>query len=251
MAWTVDFGALGLTELEKQINKVERAEKKTLTKARKKQLRKKATQARKILEKENTVKEIVSKGMFKSSITGKLYRHKDEAYRAGERAKERARKPLYKDEASKQFYNEELKKRQEAAEKRAEIRRIEEDNKRYEQHLDEMDEWEPVDEGEWEEVQNHADDKPQVTEDIYCYWDDVKHGLIGNPWYYLHTSGSWLYVNGYDDWNLTKLMDNPYWTSEDGHTNRDFVEQALKDSPLGMQYEVVEDDNGNPYIARK
>ncbi len=248
MAWTVDFNMFGeQTELQKQLNKVERAERKALSSARKKQIRKRATQARRIIEKENTVKEIVSKGVFKSSITGKTYKHRDEAYKAGERAKERAKNPKYQDEESKKYYQEELKKRQEAAEKRAEIKRIKEQNERIEQALEEMDEFE-YDEDEWETVETPKEEVKSVEDSIIVYWEDVSHGIIGNPYAWLHDSGSWLYAHGFDAWDLTELIKDPYWrSSSDNHTNLEFVEVALRDSQYGIKYSVYQDPRTNEY----
>lgn len=253
MAWTVDFGMFGEeTELQKQLNKVERAERKALSSARKKQIRKRATQARKTLEKENTVKEIVSKGMFKSSITGKLYKHRDEAYKAGERAKERAKNPKYQDEESKKYYEEELKKRQEAAEKRAEIKRIKEQNERIEKALEEMDEFEPEEEyneDEWEDTFMKGEDyKKPIEDSLIVMWEDVSHGIIGNYYAWSHDTGSWLYDHGFDYWDLTELIKDPYWRSSlDNHTNLEFVTIALRDSQYGIKYDVYQDPRTNEY----
>jgi hypothetical protein len=199
------------------------------------------------------------KGMWRSNITGNYYSSKEAALQAGYNAKYRAEHRRYSNPELQEYYEEKLKSRQESYEaqkaKREEKARlkqeIEERNARMEQALKEMDEFE-YNEDEWEEVQNRPEEKPQVTGDLWVTWDSVKHGLIGNKWYWMHETGSWLYSQGYHEWNLIELIKDPYWTSElDNHTNLEFVEQALKDSPLGMQYEIAEDKNGVPYIAHK
>lgn len=222
----------------------------------------KAKAAARKLYKENTVKEVKSRGTWKSAVTGKEYRSKARALAAGKRSQEMLRNKRFDNwEERKQyledleiyiekFQTQEVKRKKKAAEKKAlkeKIKEIEARNAQYEKALEEFDEYE---EDEWEDAEAEVTREPYEDE-LRVYWEDVSHGLIGNPWYYEHGSGSWLYNHGYDSWNLVDLIKRPDESSEDGHTNREFVEQALKDSPYGATYEVYEDENGVPHIGKK
>lgn len=195
------------------------------------------------------------KGMWRSNITGNYYSSREAAMHAGYNAKYRAEHRNYSNPELQAYYEEKLKSRQESYEaqkaKREEKARlkkeIEERNARMEQALEEMDEFE-YDEDEWETVETTKEEVKPVEDSIIVYWEDVSHGIIGNPYAWLHDSGSWLYAHGFDAWDLTELIKDPYWrSSSDNHTNLEFVEVALRDSQYGIKYSVYQDLRTNEY----
>lgn len=215
-------------------------------------------------------------GKYRSNITRRLYDTKEEAIRAGKISQSWARR---RSENSSGIYEEAFEKKEKQIEFNNDLASARKEYKE-EAKANGMDkdtiklvlkalgrnpemiraaaenlgvelEEDDYDEDEWEEAEISVSSREQkeVTDDLWVYWEQVSHGLIGNSYYYLHRSGSWLYNHGYDGWNLTSLIKDPYTESEDGHTNLDFIEQALKDS--GLPYEIAYDENEEPYISKK
>lgn len=72
------------------------------------------------------------------------------------------------------------------------------------------------------------------------YWDDFNNTAVQSPILWWHTSGSWLYAHGYDDWETEDLMDEESeftFIYEDGNSTKDFFEVLFK-TPRYVKYYV-------------
>lgn len=218
-------------------------------------LKKEATKASRAIVRQNKVTKKRATGKYYSNITGKEYDTYERAHAAGEIYKKKVGSGRYISPTKSALYNKYL---EDALEKRAlektrreerkaakALQKLEEQKEEYDYSSYDEDEYEDV----TEEVMAEDSKVDRYDDDLWIYWEDVSHGVIGNPWYYEHGSGSWLYIHGYDSWNLQDLLGDPYTVSEDGHTNIDFIKQAIKDSQYNGVYELREDD-GEFYIAK-
>ena len=217
-------------------------------------LKKEATKASRALVRENKVTKKRATGKYYSNITKKEYDSYEKAHAAGEIYKKKIGSGRYILPTKSALYNQYL---EDALEKRA-LEKTRREERKAAKALQQAEEYDYdysniADDDEYEDVTEEVmAEQEQVGRydgDLWIYWEDVSHGVIGNPWYYEHGSGSWLYVHGYDSWNLQNLLDDPYTVSSDGHTNIDFIKQALKDSQYNGIYELREVD-GEYYIAK-
>lgn len=114
------------------------------------------------------------------------------------------------------------------------------------------EEWENFDEDEWIEVEKPKRVKrTKELNDIPVYWEDFDGMIIQNPWAWEHGSGSWLYIHGYDYWDLNKLLFDLDNISRDNHTSREFIEYALSHIPRLCKYILDEAENGEWHIYYK
>lgn len=217
-------------------------------------LKKEATKASRAIVRENKVTKKRATGKYYSNITKKEYDTYERAHAAGEIYKKKVGSGRYISPTKSALYNKYL---EDALEKRALEKTRREERKAakalQKAQEQELEEDYTYDEDEYEDVTEEVMEDQVLSNrydnDLWVYWEDVSHGVIGNPWYYEHGSGSWLYVHGYDSWNLQDLLGDPYTVSSDGHTNIDFIKQAIKDSQYNGVYELRE-DNGEYYIAK-
>lgn len=71
-------------------------------------------------------------------------------------------------------------------------------------------------------------------------WDDFDNTAVQNPLLWWHSSGSWLYVHWYDDWDTEELLgEGSDFTLEyeDGNSTKDFFEVLFK-KPKYVKYYV-------------
>ena len=220
-------------------------------------LKKEATKASRAIVRQNKVTKKRATGKYYSNITGKEYDTYERAHAAGEIYKKKVGSGRYISPTKSALYNKYL---EDALEKRAlektrreerkaakALQKLEEQKEEYDYSSYDEDEYEDV----TEEVLEAFKGFDRYEDEIWVYWEDVSHGILGNKWYWGHETGDWLYDNGFDSWELQQLVSNnaAYGVSRDGHTNIDFVKQAIKDSQYNGMYEVRE-DNGEYYIAK-
>ena len=295
MSWTPNFEDFGISNIptpstkkilkggfEKAINNVTTIK---VGKNRAAKIRKAASARVKITDKENTVKEVKTRGTWKSSITGKEYRSKARAYAAGEAAKRQTGKINLNNPEEEYIYRKATEKAEETKElnkKRKEIRdyykskgekvnlrnkkkgeikalyeqvqrnkEIEKRNAEIEKQMEYADEFE-YDEDEWEEVERPKTVKrTKELNEIPVYWEDFDGKIIQNPWAWEHGSGSWLYVHGYDYWDLNRLLFDLDVVCSDGNSSRMFIEYALANVPRLCKYTLAEAENGEWHIYFK
>lgn len=281
MSWTPNFEDFGMSNIS-TTKTIKKATTIKVDKKRASNIRKAAYKREKLANEENIVKEVVTRGTWKSSITGKEYSSKARAYSAGEAAKRQTGRINLANSAEEEIYNkttERAKESIELIEKRKEIKEyykskgedinlrnkkqveikvlydqiqhnkeIEKRNKEIEKQLEDDDEWE-YDEDEWEEVERPKFvKKVKEMNDIPVYWEDFDGMVIQNPWAWEHGSGSWLYVHGYDYWDLNRLLFDLDVVCNDNHTSREFIEYALSHIPRLCKYVLSEAENGEWHI---
>lgn len=69
-------------------------------------------------------------------------------------------------------------------------------------------------------------------------WDFFNNTAVQNPILWWHGSGSWLYANGYDDWDTEELLDEGAeftFSYDDGNSTKDFFEVLFK-TPRFVRY---------------
>lgn len=83
-------------------------------------------------------------------------------------------------------------------------------------------------------------------------WSMFQGTELQNNQIWWHDSGSWLYAHGYDDWNLSELLqDDMFYTYDDyNHTTSDFFD-VLAILPKFSNYELAQNAYGEYRLKRR